>query len=103
MREEITTSYEEGTMQEVTLHDGSVVYLRKADENFNPTDRGQSLQKIRESEKKNEILTGLLYIETDAQDVHSILNTTEKPLNTLTEKELCPGNEVLESINESLR
>lgn len=103
MREEITTHYAEGSTQEVTLHDGSVVHLRKAADNYDATNRGDSLSRIRESDSKNEILTGLLYIDNDAQDVHSYINTSEKPLNTLTEKELCPGSEALERINESLR
>jgi len=103
MREEITTQYAEGSTQEVTLHDGSVVHLRKASSDYDATSRGESLSRIRECEEKNEILTGLLYIEPEAQDVHSVINTSEKPLNNMTEKELCPGGEALERINESLR
>jgi len=103
LREEITTQYNEGAMQQVTLHDGSVIALRKAAGDFDATDRGQSLQKIRESDGRNEILTGLLYIDTDSQDVHAMMNTSDKPLNALTEKELCPGNDALKRINDSLR
>ena len=103
LREEITTRYPEGTTQQVTLHDGSVIALRKAADDFDATDRGQSLQKIRDCDGRNEILTGLLYIDTEAQDVHEVMNTTDKPLNALMTKELCPGNDALKRINDSLR
>jgi len=85
------------------LHDGSVIALRKAAEDFDATDRGQTLQKIRDCDGQNEILTGLLYIDPNAEDTHDTINTSEKPLNSLTEKELCPGNEALKKINDSLR
>jgi 2-oxoglutarate ferredoxin oxidoreductase subunit beta len=52
---------------------------------------------------KGEILTGLLYIDPEAAETHQFLNTTSKPLNTLTEKELCPGSSALDRINASLR
>jgi 2-oxoglutarate ferredoxin oxidoreductase subunit beta len=52
---------------------------------------------------KNEILTGLLYLDQDTQDLHGLIQTTDVPLNQLTEKELCPGNEALKEINAGLR
>jgi len=103
LREEITTQYEPGTVQEVTMHDGSKIALRKAANNYDATNRGQSLRLIREADERDEILTGLLFIDPDADDAHDIINTCDKPLNTLTEKELCPGNDALKKINDSLR
>jgi 2-oxoglutarate/2-oxoacid ferredoxin oxidoreductase subunit beta len=35
--------------------------------------------------------------------LHAHLNTVAAPLNTLSEKELCPGSAALEKINASLR
>jgi len=103
LREEITTQYDPGTTQQVALHDGSLIALRKAADDFDATDRGASLQKIRSSDKTGEILTGLLYIDPEAEDTHDTMNTCDRPLNTLTEKELCPGSEALKKINASLR
>jgi 2-oxoglutarate ferredoxin oxidoreductase subunit beta len=103
VREEITTDYNPGETSEVTLHDGSIIHLHKASTDFSAQDRGEALSLLREAEKNNQVLTGLFYIETKAQDTHSIINTSSKPLNRLAEKELCPGSEALESINESLR
>ncbi len=52
---------------------------------------------------KGQIVTGLLYVDPDADDLHTHLNTVDKPLNQLGEKTLCPGNAALEKINASLR
>ncbi|HQQ62045.1 MAG TPA: 2-oxoacid:ferredoxin oxidoreductase subunit beta [Pseudomonadales bacterium] len=103
MREEIVTSYLEGTTQEVTLHDGSVVRLQKAGSNHDPRDRSAALAAQRAALKDGDILTGLLYIDPEAEETHQFLNTTAKPLNSLTEKELCPGSAALDRINASLR
>jgi len=49
------------------------------------------------------LLTGLLYIDRDAPEMHEIIGTVRRPLNTLTEQELCPGAKVLDGINAVLR
>lgn len=53
--------------------------------------------------EKEELLTGLLYLAPDAEDLHAHLDTYAAPFNRLSEKELCPGAGVLEKINASLR
>jgi 2-oxoglutarate ferredoxin oxidoreductase subunit beta len=50
-----------------------------------------------------QIVTGLLYVEQEAADLHGHLNTVEAPLNSLDEKELCPGSAALDALNASLR
>ena len=45
------------------------------------------------------MLTGILFIDPDADEIHTTMNTTETPLRNLSEKELCPGAEALEEIN----
>jgi 2-oxoglutarate/2-oxoacid ferredoxin oxidoreductase subunit beta len=52
---------------------------------------------------RGEVLTGLLYVDPLATDLHSALNTTAKPLNTLDVPALCPGASALNKINASLR
>ena len=103
LRDEITTRYDAGTMQEVTMHDGSVIYLQKLNDEWDPTNRQSALNAVADAVAKEEILTGLLFVDTESQELHEIMDTTNKPLNTLTEKELCPGSAVLENINDSLR
>jgi pyruvate/2-oxoacid:ferredoxin oxidoreductase beta subunit len=45
------------------------------------------------------------HMEADekSRDLHDMICTIKKPLNSLTEKELCPGNAALESINQDHR
>jgi 2-oxoglutarate ferredoxin oxidoreductase subunit beta len=52
---------------------------------------------------KGEVVTGLLYVDPQARDLHAHLDTVDAPFNTLGERELCPGAAVLEKINEGLR
>jgi 2-oxoglutarate/2-oxoacid ferredoxin oxidoreductase subunit beta len=103
MKDEITAKYEAGSTQEVTLHDGSVIHLHKMSEGMDPLDRVSSLSAMEKSKAKGQILTGLLYMDPDSQELHEMIETVHRPLNQLDEKELCPGNSVLENINESLR
>ncbi|HEY9032944.1 MAG TPA: 2-oxoacid:ferredoxin oxidoreductase subunit beta [Pseudomonadales bacterium] len=103
LHEEITTRYAEGEDKEVTMHDGSVIHLHKLNPSWDPTDRQSALNAVAEAKAKNEILTGLLYVDTESQELHDVLDTVHKPLNSLTEQELCPGSKALQNINESLR
>jgi 2-oxoglutarate ferredoxin oxidoreductase subunit beta len=51
-----------------------------------------------------EVLTGLLYVAPDAEDLHEHLSTYKvRPFNQLGEKDLCPGSGILEKINASMR
>ena len=103
MEKEITTNYDPGTTQEVTLHDGSVIHLHKPIDKFDVNNRRSALRAIKDHQENGEVLTGLLYVDTDPVDLHDVINTTNKPLNSLAEDVLCPGNSMLQSINDSLR
>jgi 2-oxoglutarate ferredoxin oxidoreductase subunit beta len=58
---------------------------------------------IARAAEKGEVLTGLLYLAPDAEDLHAHLNTYDTPFNKLGEKDLCPGSAMLEKINSGLR
>lgn len=103
LREEITTEYEAGRSVEVTLHDGSVVHLRKEDPGLDIHDRRSALRAIKDHRAEGQLLTGLLYLDNDSQDLHDNLGSTHKPLRSLGKEDLCPGAKVLNNINESLR
>lgn len=100
---EITTSYSEGTQKSVKLHDGTFLQFHKLAQDWDPEDRLSAINAVQNAKLKNEILTGLLYINPDAVDLHSMINTSLKPLNSLTKEDLCPGSEVLKSINKDWR
>ncbi len=103
LQQEIRAHYDEGTSQRITMHDGSVIELHKLDASFDVTDRRRSMDKLEEEKEKNRLLTGIIYVNPDSIDTHDIIGTTMRPLNSLTEQDLCPGNAELAKINESLR
>lgn len=103
MREEITAQYAPGTSTEVTMHDGSVLHLTKLDEELDPFDRFSAMTTVERFRREGKIMTGLIFLDRTAADLHEVLDTVHRPLNTLVEQDLCPGNRVLENINASLR
>lgn len=103
MREEIRTHYSEGTSQSVTLHDGSVIHLKKAASSYQSSDRGEALNAILTAKEDQRLLTGLLFLDPNSQDLNDNLDLATRPLNELGMDELCPGSRVLDSINEGLR
>ncbi|GAC1430067.1 MAG: 2-oxoacid:ferredoxin oxidoreductase subunit beta [Terriglobales bacterium] len=101
--EDISVEYDPGTTLEVTMHDGSRLRLRKLEEDYNPTNKLQAINRMAEAHQKGEILTGVLYVNTEAPNFVEMLNITEEPLATLLESVVRPGREVLEQVMEELR
>ena len=102
-KEEITVDYPEGSAQSVALHDGSQILLRKLAPKWDPRDRHSAQLRLAGAKANGEILTGLLYIDTESQDLHELEKTTHKPLNQLKEADLQPGAEALAAINAVFR
>jgi 2-oxoglutarate ferredoxin oxidoreductase subunit beta len=102
-REEITVDYSPGTVETVRQHDGSILNLRKLEDDYDPTDRLAAMAFLQERQAEGEVVTGLLYVDPDATDLSERINTVDAPLNTLGAAELCPGSKTIEAINASLR
>jgi 2-oxoglutarate ferredoxin oxidoreductase subunit beta len=102
-RDKIEASYPPGSLRRIVQHDGSILHLRKLDHEYDPTDRIGAMNYQQERHALGEIVTGLIYVNEDAEDLHRHLNTVEKPLNQLGDAYLCPGSKVLEALNETLR
>ena len=100
---EITADYAPGSLREVRQHDGSVLRLRKLHEDYDPVDRIAAMDYLQRRHADGEIVTGLLYVDPDAGDLHAALNTVETPLNQLGARELIPGAAALEKFNATLR
>ena len=101
-RDAITAMYAPGEVIEVTQHDGSVLRLRKLAGGYDAGDRLAALSHIAAHEARGEILTGLLYVNAAAGDLHAHLKTVDVPLNRLGEAELCPGAAALAAINAEM-
>jgi 2-oxoglutarate ferredoxin oxidoreductase subunit beta len=100
---EITADYAEGTQENIAMPDGSTLQLYKIDANYDPHDRIGAMTYVQKMQEQGQVATGLLYVDPEALECHDIMETTARPLNELTEETLCPGSEVLESINQSYR
>ncbi len=68
-----------------------VLRLRKLAEDYDSSSRIAAMSHVQSRYAQGEIVTGLLYIEADATDLHESLGTVDRPLNELGERELCPG------------
>lgn len=102
-RDAIVATYAPGSVQEVTQHDGATLRLRKLAEDYDPSDRGAALNYLAHRHAHGEIVTGLLYVDPEGEDLHDRLGTTETPLNALSDAELVPGAGALEALNAGLR
>ena len=102
MEEEITIDYAPGSTEEVTLHDGSVIHLHKADSAYDAHDREAAINTLQRYKSEDKILTGLIYLDPQSPDFHEMMATTETPLNQLGESALCPGSSALSRINAAL-
>ena len=102
-RDEITAQAAPGQVVDVRQHDGSLLRLRTLHADYDPTDRHAAMAFMQEHQARGEVVTGLLYVDPLATDLHTALNTTARPLNALEAPALCPGAAVLAKINHSLR
>jgi 2-oxoglutarate ferredoxin oxidoreductase subunit beta len=102
-RDPISVDYAPGTVHVVEQHDGSKIALRKIDADYDAHDRVGAMSFLQKHAAKGQIVTGLLYVDPEADDLHAHLDTVDSPLNTLDAGELCPGTAALDKINASLR
>ncbi len=102
-RDEITATVAPGEVVEVEQHDGTVLRLRKLHTDYDPTNRVAAMSYMQARHAEGELVTGLLYVEHDTDDLHTAMHTSARPLNGLTETELCPGEKALGPLNASFR
>src|SRR5262252_1636972 len=55
--EDIAVDYEPGSVQEVTMHDGSKLILKKLEEEYDPTDKISALKRLHETARRGEFAT----------------------------------------------
>jgi 2-oxoglutarate ferredoxin oxidoreductase subunit beta len=101
--EDISVEIPEGQVMDVPMHDGSHLRIRKLDRDFDPTDRMAALAALEESEKKGEVLTGVLYVNTAKPTFMDLLNVADEPLGTLPQSRTRPAKAVLDQVMEELR
>jgi len=100
---EIVAEISQHGVSSVRLHDGSVVRFRSVPEGYDPTDRGAVEDCVREHQVRGEVVTGLLYINESAPDLHETSRTPETPLVDVPFEKLSPGAAALEALQEEYR
>ncbi len=97
--EDIMVDYEEGEAKEVTMHDGSMVILKKLGRDYDPTNRAEAMRVLEEANAKQWLITGLIYINEDSPTLLDQYDLPDTPLNRLPESRIRPSRESLEKIN----
>ncbi len=100
--EQIEVDYAPGEVREVTMHDGSRIILRKLEEDYDPSDAVQALQRLHKAATEGTMLTGLVYLRPEKKSFISLLNMTDRPLCTLGDTEMRPPREALDKIMREL-
>jgi 2-oxoglutarate ferredoxin oxidoreductase subunit beta len=101
--DEISVEIPEGEVRDVQLHDGSHLRIRKLHRDYDPTQKLAALAAIEDAEKKGEVLTGVLYVNTEKPNFLEMLHLAEEPLATLPEAKVRPSKQALDEIMEELR
>jgi 2-oxoglutarate ferredoxin oxidoreductase subunit beta len=101
--EDISVEIPDGEVREVEMHDGSKLRIKKLSRDYDPTSKFDALKALDEAEKNDEVLTGLLYVETSKPTFMDLLNLEDVPLATLPESKIRPPREALDQVMEELR
>ena len=101
--DDISIDYEAGTTTEVTLHNGSKLYLKKVNEDYDPTDKHAALRLLQETDRRGEFATGILYVAPDKEDLVQQLHLVDDPLATLPLERVRPPASALDEFMESHR
>ena len=101
--QDISVEYDPGTTVNVTMHDGSQLRLRKLEEGYDTSDRARAVARLMESARKEEVLTGVLFVDPAAPTFMDALDVVDAPLATLPQEVTRPPRSALDEIVESLR
>jgi 2-oxoglutarate ferredoxin oxidoreductase subunit beta len=100
--EQIEVDYEAGTVKEVEMHDGSRIILRKLEEDYDPSDAVQAIQRLHRANEAGQMLTGLVYLQPEKKSFLDLLNTVDEPLHSLPLERTRPPKEALDKIMSEL-
>jgi 2-oxoglutarate ferredoxin oxidoreductase subunit beta len=103
IRREISAEISDSAATSVTMHDGSVVRFTKVPAHYDPTNRQSVSTYLQDHQSKGEVPTGLLYLDTSAEEMHELNGTTDVPLTRLPFEKLCPGSAALEKLQQAFR
>jgi 2-oxoglutarate ferredoxin oxidoreductase subunit beta len=101
--EDIQVDYAPGTTRDVTMPDGSHIYLKKLAEDYDPTRRETAIMTLQEARREQKLLTGLFFVDPRQKPFEEELTLAAAPLAALPLDRARPPRTVLEEIMEQLR
>jgi 2-oxoglutarate ferredoxin oxidoreductase subunit beta len=101
--EDITVEMEAGDMQDVELHDGSRITVKKLEHEYDPSNRAQAASLLERARRDLLFYTGLLYHNGDNGSIQDHLDLVDEPLSGLQEDVTRPSKAVFDEIMESFR
>jgi 2-oxoglutarate ferredoxin oxidoreductase subunit beta len=101
--EEIHVDYEPGTTTDVELHDGSHLVLKKLEpREHDPRDKAAAMRLIDEGHRTGTLITGLLYVDPDADDFSTRERLPSRALRDYTESDLRLSREQFDRVMADL-
>jgi 2-oxoglutarate ferredoxin oxidoreductase subunit beta len=97
-RDEIHIEMEPGKLAEVEMHDGSMLVLKKLEQDYDPTDRMEALNMLAETCCGGVLVTGLIYLNEEQPPLNELENLITTPLARLTQEELRPSEASLSTL-----
>ncbi len=94
--------YADGEIIDVEMHDGSIIRLKKLDEDYDPRNRSQAITTLEDAQRDQLFLTGLLYYEEPRMTLAETVDLVDTPLAHLPEAKLRPAKSALDSLMQSL-
>jgi 2-oxoglutarate/2-oxoacid ferredoxin oxidoreductase subunit beta len=94
--------YDPGEMRVVNMHDGSVIKLRKLEEDYDPTDRLAAMNRLLWAEENEEFITGLIYYDSTRPNLAEESGLGATPLSMMRAEQLRPPAEALEELMSDL-
>jgi len=101
--EDISVDIPEGTVQDVTLHDGSHLRIKKLGRDYNPNNKMEALKAVDDANNAGTVLTGLLYVDTGKPTFIDTMNMVDAPLAALPMSQTRPPREALTQIMEEMQ
>lgn len=95
---EVEEDFAPGSVMEVEMHDGSRLRLEKLEEEYDPTDRLKALERVELGLERGQIVTGVLYVNTDTPSFTDLLNLDEQPLAQIGQDRLRPSQGALDEV-----
>jgi 2-oxoglutarate ferredoxin oxidoreductase subunit beta len=102
-REDIRVEYGPGEATQVSMHDGSLLVLKKLGRDHDPGDRRAALQLLEEARSRQVLITGLIYYNPDQPSLQEVENLVDIPLVELPSDLLRPSFESLQEVMADFR